>query len=1372
MISPIQLGSPEKVLLYHKDGLAPDDGPEMGGAAGVGTWAGIGAEKLGLAGPVTERQLGNLLRGLDPETGEKLTARIKKDRRSGMDFTIAPPKSVSIAAEVLGDERIISIAHQSGVEAAIAVFQRGAAARVRAGGVQRGERTTGNLIVAKFDHETSRPAKEGEIPDCQIHSHLVIPNLTWDEEAGDNGGWRALENSDMLDVQALVDAAYCHVVGQKLREMGYELRKTKEGRSFEIVGISDGIIEKFSKRHTDIQERTEQALAEGIGRDAKKVAAVVAQAARAKKDTVSDKATLQKAWLGQLTDWERQELNDLREAVLLREGKIKGAPALLTPSQYEAEFMRLSAITMAAEKTPDRLMTPEEVVLMNKDWREYSKSRGYSEGEIADFQRWMDLQEGLTVEDFEEWEPDSIHQKIVAAAIRNSKPVSVAAVQAYGLALPVGYEQQGEHFVREMTEKEALDWSIAHCFERASVVKPGTLTEHALRYAAGSSRVTAHGLGLLIEAEERFLWSKGRDRLTTRAVAAAERQIIGIVEEGIGKRESLVKNIPASLLIPVTPEEEDRREAAHNKSTSEAVREAMRCEVIRELAERMGVKLPRVPKSGKDLDAKKLLSYFSEAQREEALVEEGCLSFSETKRIAVLDTLNSKDTVSIFRGGAGTGKSYTLNFIEQQLEREGYRVVVAAPMTGQVYSLTNERGRPAITVASLLARKPTLSENTVLLVDEGGQIGANTMKDLLSYAKQYGARVILSGDVKQHSSVESGDAMRAIQKFTQATRVDLGDKEEDIRRQHQSWYKKVVALAALGKAAESFARLEKLDAAGRALDQQFPNGKHNDGRLADKARIFDFTNDEERLRAVAAKAVELFEQREKIMDPKEKEKHSFLVLSQTKKEVGRLNDCIRQGLVDKGILSGEERVIKTLDPSNFTSAEKLLLSSYHSQENGRIVLIANREIKTASDQRQVVIAKGALLEFGGLVKGWPTVIMKDGTRCILSKADMKHLNAGKLNEMPVRVGDVLRLRESLQVGMNVAGSKMRTPDGSNWGKKFTLPDGSEPKYQYRGRRIPNGSIVKVAGWTKEGKMLIDYEVKTSKKNEHGEMVTEVSKMQATVGRPLLANRAYAITSYGAQGQTVGFTLYSDSGSKGATSARQWYVDISRATSGIWLFTSDREGLRERIRRPGERELATEMLGGVGNLDISGPQAAAISLADTSLAAGAETPAATKPVPETDGGNDLARDPWALTPEAEDLLAGIDKGGAAPTALTTNLKRIAAENSIELTDQTKPDDLVAALRQKKSADELTDEDLYVSDQDRDLVEGPSEWSDEVIEGEVSNEIEPDWSDIHAVSRDGNGNGDSSEGEVSDEENGSHGPVPTLPTYPTPGHGPSI
>ena len=64
------------------------------------------------------------------------------------------------------------------------------------------------------------------------------------------------------------------------------------------------------------------------------------------------------------------------------------------------------------------------------------------------------------MDDFVEWEPSSIHRKLVAAALRSSKPVSAAAVQAYNLALPAGYEQQGEHYVRELTEREVLDWSV------------------------------------------------------------------------------------------------------------------------------------------------------------------------------------------------------------------------------------------------------------------------------------------------------------------------------------------------------------------------------------------------------------------------------------------------------------------------------------------------------------------------------------------------------------------------------------------------------------------------------------------------------------------------------------------------------------------------------------------------------------------------------------------------------------------------------------------------------------------------------------------------------------------------------------------------
>lgn len=68
---------------------------------------------------------------------------------------------------------------------------------------------------------------------------------------------------------------------------------------------------------------------------------------------------------------------------------------------------------------------------------------------------------------------------------------------------------------------------------------------------------------------------------------------------------------------------------------------------------------------------------------------------------------------------------------------------------------------------------------------------------------------------------------------------------------------------------------------------------------------------------------------------------------------------------------------------------------------------------------------------------------------------------------------------------------------------------------------------------------------------------------------------YAVTSYGSQGKTVDFVLFSDSTIKAATNSQQWYVTISRGRRGIRIFTPDKEQLRENVARSGHRPLALE-----------------------------------------------------------------------------------------------------------------------------------------------------------------------------------------------------
>ncbi len=72
---------------------------------------------------------------------------------------------------------------------------------------------------------------------------------------------------------------------------------------------------------------------------------------------------------------------------------------------------------------------------------------------------------------------------------------------------------------------------------------------------------------------------------------------------------------------------------------------------------------------------------------------------------------------------------------------------------------------------------------------------------------------------------------------------------------------------------------------------------------------------------------------------------------------------------------------------------------------------------------------------------------------------------------------------------------------------------------------------------------------------------------------------YAVTSYGSQGKTVDYVLFSDSTVKAATNAQQWYVTISRGRRGIRILTPDKQQLRENVARSGHRPLAMEFASG-------------------------------------------------------------------------------------------------------------------------------------------------------------------------------------------------
>src|ERR1017187_6881293 len=141
---------------YFDEHLAQND-YYAAGEIRPGQWIGVGAERLGLANAVTREQFHALCENRNPNDDERLTQRQQKEnkRRVFFDFTCAPPKSVSVLAVTLDDQRLVEV-HEESARIAFCELETFAATRVRKKGVENRDRVTGNLVAASFVHDSSR----------------------------------------------------------------------------------------------------------------------------------------------------------------------------------------------------------------------------------------------------------------------------------------------------------------------------------------------------------------------------------------------------------------------------------------------------------------------------------------------------------------------------------------------------------------------------------------------------------------------------------------------------------------------------------------------------------------------------------------------------------------------------------------------------------------------------------------------------------------------------------------------------------------------------------------------------------------------------------------------------------------------------------------------------------------------------------------------------------------------------------------------------------------------------------------------------------------------------------------------------------------
>ena len=263
-----------------------------------GHWIGAGAERLGLqpGSVVTRETFLKLCDNQHPETGEQLTPQQFRERRIYFDFVCSPPKSVSILAVTMNDQRIIE-AHREASGIALRELEQFAATRIRKGGIQEQDRVTGNLVGAAFVHTTSRAL------DPQLHTHFVLFNCTWDKT---EQRWKALQTGDMFGAINYGTAVYRNELAKRLHQLGYSTRRT--GSAFEIEGVEAKFIERFSKRSQQRDmavKRQEQKLGRKLTKQ--EVAHVVHQSRPKKLKGASDEQVRQQQ-LGEIGFFEKRAL--------------------------------------------------------------------------------------------------------------------------------------------------------------------------------------------------------------------------------------------------------------------------------------------------------------------------------------------------------------------------------------------------------------------------------------------------------------------------------------------------------------------------------------------------------------------------------------------------------------------------------------------------------------------------------------------------------------------------------------------------------------------------------------------------------------------------------------------------------------------------------------------------------------------------------------------------------------------------------------------------------------------------------------------------------------------------------------------------------
>lgn len=769
MISKFELTSSDDAAAYY-DAALVEDGQEAEKKAdnyyanetASALWQGEGAKLLGIEGEKVDRDdFVALLDGKlkNPRNGEMqdLAKNSKgEDRRLGYDFTISAPKSVSIAGLVGGDARIVE-AHLAANKAAMQWLEKhGAQVRVKEDG-QNKTVTTGNLIYASVQHETSRAN------DPQLHNHNVIVAASYDQDAGK---WRSLTNDELFRIRTTADTIYKNELARGLRSIGYQVDYAADGRDFEIRGISGEQLASFSSRTREINEALKQ---QGIDPESASWAARQAAAL----DSRAAKHDLGKSVLSEI--WREKALESgLNLDTLVQEARdrAESGKALLEDKTSDAQIAVTRAINHLSER--EQAFKASELESTAVFFAEHRSSISAIQDAIAERKAEKSLVD----------RPDSkANMLTTSAAISQELTLQDSIEQGRGRGLQVisseaEFQQALSSFEARKTEEVGKPFKLSG--EQINAARNVLMHEdkfQGIQGDAGTGKTAA--LEFVREAAENRGWllqgiatsstgakelghATGMPSQTVAAFMIERDKQLDVAKAELDKLAIKIANSPGTAARVKLVERRDMS-LGNDAAGATPARYVFDNKTGDVFKSELGLGNPLNVIGHKLID-----SGTSRAESAETSLQ-GTKTFAE--RFAAQSNLMA--------GKLQTTLGRSLVSYEQvgMTEALAARDLHEAEKEREHNSLASAYAKTAAKVENLERTGNAEGKKFLLVMDESSMTGTKDSARLSEIARDLGARVVLQGDVKQHGSVAAGQAMLQ----THEAKINLSIIEETRR---------------------------------------------------------------------------------------------------------------------------------------------------------------------------------------------------------------------------------------------------------------------------------------------------------------------------------------------------------------------------------------------------------------------------------------------------------------------------------------------------------------------------------------------------------------------------------------------------------------